>query len=196
MADLYDRLDEIQGMVRTLLGDLRQLGPVLGDRSPQAHVADEQAANRRFYVRAIFALIEAVIEQHKRLLLDLTQRKVITLETGVSAALSETIYVVRDNGSVTAREQYLQMQRKLRAVYRAAEAAFGQPMNMPFGDQGWASFQTAVAIRDRITHPKTFQDCDISGADLDEVDRGHEWFKAIQNSFVALARAHRTAHQW
>src|SRR5262245_58032716 len=110
MSDLYDRLEEIQGMARTLIGDLKQLSQLLGDRSIQADVTDEQSANRRFYVRAVFALIEALVEQHKKLLLDLADRKVITLDHGVSMAFSEKIYVVRDNGAVSEREQYIQMQ--------------------------------------------------------------------------------------
>lgn len=183
-------------MTRTLLSDLEQLRPLLGQRSIQAAVGDREAGNRRFYVRAIFALIEAVVEQHKRLLLDLANRQMTTLESGVRMALSERIYVVRDSGAVTEKEQYLQLQRKLRAVYRAAETAFGQQLTVTFGDQGWASFQSAVAVRDRITHPKTFQDCGVDEADLDTVDRGHEWFRALQNEFVAMARAHRAQHQW
>jgi hypothetical protein len=55
----------------------------------------------------------------------LAEHHAITLEAGVPEALSERIYAVKDNGNVVDREQYLQLQRKLRAVYRAAGEAFG-----------------------------------------------------------------------
>ena len=196
MADLYNRLEEIQGMTRVLTGDVDRLRPLLGERSIQAAVSDDEEANRRFIVRAIFALIEAVVEQHKRLLLDLAERDAITLAAGVREALSEKRYVVKDNGAVLAREQYLQFQQKLRAIYRAAGEAFGQHLDVTFSDQGWVSFQSAVAVRDRITHPKSFADCHVCEDALDLVDQGHKWFRELNNEFVRVAREHRGEHNW
>ena len=196
MADLYDRIDEIQGMTLVLTRDVEQLRPLLGKKSITAALTEEEEANRRFYVRAIFALIEAVVEQHKRLLLDLAECKTITLAAGVREALSERLYVVRDNGIVADWEQYLQLQRKLRAVYRAAGHAFRRPLRVTFGDQGWSSLQLAVTVRDRITHPKSFQDCHVDKDALDTVDGGHTWFRKLANEFVRVARAHRRQHHW
>ena len=71
MSDLYERLEEIQEMTRMLEGDVALLQKMLGERSPTVEVTDSQYANRRSYVRATFALIEAVVEQHKQLLLAL-----------------------------------------------------------------------------------------------------------------------------
>ena len=183
-------------MTRVLTGDVERLRPLLGKRSVAAAVSDEEEANRRFYVRAIFALIEAVVEQHKRLLLDLADRPAITLTAGVREALSERMYAVKDNGAVVDREQYLQLQRKLRAVYWAAGEAFGETLGVTFSDQGWGSFQSAVDVRDRITHPKSFQDCHVDEDALDTVDQGHAWFRELNNEFVRVAHAHRGQHNW
>lgn len=196
MSDLYDRLDEIQGMTRVLAGDVDRVQPLLGDYSIQAHVSDEQEGHRRFYVRAVFALIEAVVEQHKRLLLDLSSRGIAKLRSGVVEALSEKTFVVKDNGDVSQRDQFLQLERKLRAVYRAAAHCFQLELVVNFGDGGWESFRSALDIRDRITHPKTFEECHVEGDDLDTVDRGHTWFRALNNEFVRIAREHREQHGW
>lgn len=196
MSDLYDRLEEIQGMVRILTSDVELLRPNLGDLSGQAAVTEAEAAYRRFYVRAVFSLIEAVIEQHKHLLLDLVARGIVTLGQGVSEALSERTYVVRDNGTVGEREQYLQLERKLHAVYRAADEAFGQPLAVTFGDQGWQSFRVGLDVRDRLTHPKTYDDCDVDEDAIDAVDRGHDWFRDLNNEFVRIARLHRASRAW
>ena len=183
-------------MTRVLTGDVERLRPLLGERSIEAALSDEEEGNRRFYVRAIFALIEAVVEQHKRLLLDLADRPAITLTAGVREALSERMYAVKDNGAVVDREQYLQLQRKLRAVYWAAGEAFGETLGVTFSDQGWGSFRSAVAARDRITHPKSFQDCHVDEDLLDTVDQGHAWFRELNNEFVRVAHAHRGQHNW
>ncbi len=196
MSDLYNRIEEIQGMVRVLTADVDFLRPLLGERSIQAAVTEVKAANRRFYVRAVFSLIEAVVEQHKRLLLDLVVREMINLPPGVKEALAEKAYFVKENGTVGEREQYLQLERKLRAVYQAAAEAFEQPLQTTFGDHGWQSFQAALDIRDRLTHPKTFEDCDVDEGDLETVDQGHTWFRELNNEFVRAARAHRGNHHW
>lgn len=193
MADLYDRLDEIQGMTRVLAGDVQRLRPLVGE---EVAISEDEEAHRRFYVRAVFALVEAVIEQHKRLLLDLAERGAVSLAPGAREALAEQVPVVRENGTVIYREQYLQLERKLRAVYRAAGDAFGQVLAVDFGDNGWESFRAALDVRDRLTHPKTFRDCDVDEAALETVCRGEVWFRGLNDEFVRAAREHRGIHRW
>jgi hypothetical protein len=193
MVDLYDRLDEIQGMTRVLTEDLNRLRQLVGEDVP---ISGAEEANRRFYVRAVFALVEAVVEQHKQLLLDLADRGAVVLPACVRQALSEQTPLVKDNGTVTYREQYLQLERKLRAVYHAAGEALRQPLAVNFGDAGWQSFRAALDVRDRITHPKTYEDCHVDGDALETVNRGHEWFRALNNEFVRVAREHRQVHNW
>ena len=193
MADLYGRLDEIQGMTRVLTQDVERLRPLVG---ADVAISDGEEANRRFYVRAVFALVEAVVEQHKRLLLDLAEGSRISLAVAVREALSEQAPLVKDNGAVMYREQSLQLERKLRAVYRAAGEAFQQPLAVSFGDTGWQSFRAALDVRDRITHPKTYQDCHVDGDALDTVNQGHDWFRGLNNEFVRVAQEHRQTHPW
>src|SRR5947208_16321387 len=105
MADLYDRLDEIQGMTRVLTANAKRLATGVGDRSVQAEITEGHAGARRVYVRAVFSLVEAIVEQHKRLLLDLASNGYVTLNPAVREALAEQVYVIDDNGSVSTREQ-------------------------------------------------------------------------------------------
>lgn len=196
MSDLYDQLVELQDMARVLARDVESLRPRLGPRDIQAAVSPEEAAARRFYVRAVFSLFEALVEQHKRLLLHLAGNNVLALAPGISEALSERVYTVKDNGTVSEREQFLQFQRKLRAVYRSAGDAFGEPLAITFADQEWQCFQAAVAVRDRLTHPKTFEDCQVDDEALAIVDRAEAWYRTLNHEFVRLARAHRLQHRW
>ena len=196
MSDLYDQIEELQGMARVLTDDVERLRPQLGSRDIQVAVTDNEEMARRLYVRSIFALIEALVEQHKRLLLKLADSRVITLMPGVQEALSERVYAVKDNGAVAGREQHLQLLRKLRAVYRAAGEGFGDPLAVQFGGAGWKAFQDATTMRDRLTHPKTFQDCQVSGVDLNTVDAAETWYRSLSNEWVRVARVHRAVHKW
>ncbi len=62
--------------------------------------------------------------------------------------------------------------------------AFGQSLAVTFSDNGWQFFRAAIDVRDRITHPKTFQDCDVDDTALNMVHQGHEWFRGLNNEFV------------
>jgi len=196
MSDLYDQIVELQSMADVLTADVGRLQPRLGSRDIQAAVTDDEGMARRLYVRSIFALIEALVERHKLLLLQLAETHVITLKPGVPEALSERVYTVKDNGTVADRDQYLQLLRKLRAVYRAAAEGFGAPLKVEFGGRGWQAFQDAINIRDRLTHPKTYNDCHVSGADLDTVDKAEAWFRSLNIEWVRVATAHRKLHKW
>lgn len=182
-------------MTRLLTEDVEQLSVILGDRSVQVETSVGQEANRRFYVRAIFALIEAVVEQHRLLLLELS-RGAIGLHSREIHALSEVAYEVRKNGKLREKRQYLQLLRKLRLVYRCAQEAFGSTLNVDWGGQGWQALGEAVSVRDRITHPKTREGCFVNEDALETVDRGHEWFRELNNEFVRIARAHRDESGW
>lgn len=196
MADLYERLVEIQEITRLLAADVTRLTSQLGERSIPVETTEEEEGARRAYVRAVFALIEAIVEQHKKLLLELSSHGSVTLRPGVVEALAEQTYVVDENGSVSSRDQYLQLRRKLRAIYRAAAEGFGAELIVRYDEEGWRSFTAAVKVRDRITHPKTDLDCHISEDDLATVDAGNDWFRGVNNEFVRVAREHRQRHAW
>jgi len=192
--DLYGRLVELQGMTRLLIDDVRRLKRRLGVGNPDPSPALK--TNRRFYIRAVFALVEAFVEQHRRLLVELAQHGMIVLPAKKLQRLREMKPVLLDDGSVGEQEQYLQIFDKIKEVYKAAGTGFGQDLNITFGDEGWATFKTAMALRNRVTHPKRVADCCIEEPDLAVVTAANEWFKTLQNEFVRVARAHRTANHW
>ncbi len=192
--DLYNRLDELIGMTHLLIDDVNLLKPGVGALAPNPSQAQE--ANRRFYIRAVFALVEAFVEQHRRLLLDLVDVQKITLDETTITKLQEIRIIPHPDGRIEQRTQYLRTFEKIRTVYTAAGVGFNEPLNISFEDQQWESFQEAMRIRNGITHPKNVQDCWISEHHLQTVDEAHEWFKTLPNEFVRVARAHRAAHHW
>jgi uncharacterized protein YjhX (UPF0386 family) len=192
--DLYDRLVELQGMTHLLIDEVNLLKPKVGELNP--NVSDEEKANRRFYIRAVFALVEAFVEQHRRLLLELCECHKIELTEKTRKKLREIKEVFRDDGTIEEQAQYLQIFDKIKEVYKAAGVGFGQPLKVTFGDRGWTTFKTAMEIRNRVTHPKNVHDCWIFEDALKTVNGADEWFKKLQNEFVRVAREHRTANGW
>lgn len=183
MVDLYDRIDEIQGMTRILGADVDRLRPMLGELDIQAALSESEEGNRRFYVRAVFALVEAVVEQHRRLLLDLAERSTISLDAKAQKRLQE-------------KKRHLGLGEKIGLVYQTAADAFGQATAVPIAGPGRDAFLKALEKRHLVTHPKTFHECHVDEQHIREIEKGHEWFRALQKDFVRAARLHRQGHPW
>lgn len=188
--DLYNDLEELQGMTRLLIDDVNLLRPLLGDDNLDP--TKEEMANRRFYVRAVFALVEAFVEQHRRLLVHLCEFGKIRLPENRLNKLREIKKILDENGTVVGEEaNYLRTHEKIKEVYNAAAVGFDEPLSVTFANERWPEFKEAMQIRHEITHPKNVHECWISEHDIRKVIAAHEWFKALQNDFVRIARLHR-----
>jgi hypothetical protein len=188
--DLYNDLEELQGMTRLLIDDVNLLRPRIGEG--KLDPSDEEKAYRRFYVRAVFALVEAFVEQHRRLVIHLCEAGKIVLTENRLKRLREIKQIFDASGVVVGEEtNYLRIFDKIKRVYNAAAAGFHSPLTVTFGDNHWPEFQEAMEIRNQITHPKNVQDCWIFEPSLQKVIAAHYWFRALQNDFVRIAREHR-----
>jgi hypothetical protein len=177
-----------------LIDDISLLNPLVGDLNPDP--SDAEKAYRRFYVRAVFALVEAFAEHHRRLLIELADAGFITIREAKLKELREIKDVLDDDGAVVGqRQKYLQIFDKIQAVYKAAGEGFGEELKITFGDDGWTTFKDAMELRNNVTHPKEVSNCWIFQGHLNTVTAASEWFKTIQNEFVRVARAHRATHR-
>jgi len=172
MYDLYGRLEQVQGVSRVLSRDVRQLEKLFGQPYP-VEIDGGPAGVRRHYVRAAFALIEAVVEQHRVLLLELSEAHIVSLDQGIAKRLRKR---------QTLRE-------KIQDVYGAAGSAFGQAIELDL-----KPLAEAKNVGDRLTHPKSYKECSVFLPDIDKVKKGEEWFRALNNRFVRAAKQHWEGH--
>ncbi|HMF75976.1 MAG TPA: hypothetical protein VK604_09975 [Bryobacteraceae bacterium] len=121
-------------------------------------------------------MIEAVVEQHRILLLGLSENGIITFEGGAAKILN--------------KKQEALVQR-IKDVYGVAGRAFDQPIEV-----SCEPIEDAKGIRNRLTHPKSFQDCGVDILDFDKVREAEKWFEELNNSFVAAAREHQKTRDW
>jgi hypothetical protein len=124
---------------------------------------------RRHYARAVFALIEAVVEQHRLLLVDLSD--------GAEKKLREM-------------RPAFPLLKRVTVVYEAAGRAFGKHIGI-----GCEPLMAAKEVRNRLTHPKSFEECQVGVLDLDKVEKAEEWFREINNRFVRAAVERYAASQ-
>jgi len=186
-------LEELQGMTRLLIDDVNRIKPTIGEGN--GNPSDEHFAQRRCYVRAVYALVEAFAEQHRRLLIELAENNYVTIPEDTLRRLREIRIFIQD-GVEQERQQYLQLYEKIKLVYKTAEICFGHAVNVTFGNQGCEDFQDGMELRNRVTHPKIYPDLHIHEQDLRTMNAASDWFRSLQNEFVNAARAHRQEHHW
>jgi hypothetical protein len=126
---------------------------------------------RRNYVRAIFAWIEAIsylMRQHvyKELLKQpLTPNSIPKL-----LAASETSYYVDGKGDVVETGLKTRTSNNLRFSLRAfAEIVGLDRLQINKGGRNWQFYSEALKIRDRITHPKRFEDVELTDKEIEVV---------------------------
>jgi hypothetical protein len=78
------------------------LRPKIGEGNPDP--SDDEQAYRRFYVRAVFALMEAFVEQHRRLVIHLCDAGKIELSENKLTQLRQIKRILDTGGSVVREE--------------------------------------------------------------------------------------------
>ncbi len=141
-------------MTRLLIDDVNLLRPKIGERKPDP--SDEEKAYRRFYVRAVFALVEAFVEQHRRLVIHLSEAGKIGLTQNKLNRLREIKQILDASGAVVREApNYLRIFEKIKHVYNAAATGFNSPLTVTFENDHWREFQEAMEIRARSPTPRT-----------------------------------------
>jgi hypothetical protein len=133
--------------------------------------------DKRLIVRSIFAFIEGVIFQLKQLALMAVAEKPGLLKPEEIAVAREEDYELDDSGKITMTKAKLRFRANFRFAFGLIIKANNvDPKYMPdFGSHEWEILCKAIAIRDRITHPKTKSDLVISENEIRDTLRAYDW---------------------
>lgn len=134
-------------------------------------------AHRREAIRTIFAAIEGVAwvyrEHIRRAAKDLG-----TLTTGLEIALQEKSYSAGGRGELVEQVRYTPLANMIRFIARVAVETCQVP-EIDFNHGGWAKLQRAIAIRNRLTHPKSRADLQVSVEEVETAEGGFMWLLAL-----------------
>ena len=135
--------------------------------------ANDCQSTRRDFVRTAFAAIEGWLWNYKQEVQSAvgTVREFSALE---EAALSETSYLITDTGKLRAQTRFTPIATMFRFVTRTAEEQYGATL-VDFETSDWKNFNDAIAIRNRITHPKSIPDLTLSERDIAAVKNALLW---------------------
>lgn len=132
---------------------------------------------RRELVRAAFSAIEGLLWQLKeRIARD--GNIFAKLTPHERAALAEETYSVDDRGIVRAQPRFLQTVVAIRLVVSVVQK-YRPQYKLDFTHSGWECLRDAIAVRNRIMHPRRLEDLAVSDADISACNRGFSWFLAF-----------------
>lgn len=127
---------------------------------------------RRIYVRLLMSFVESVIATMKSELMD----DIYELTPAETAALTDTTYDVTDQGEAIERPAFVSIHKSVRFVFRFYAYVYNLEVSPQFGDEGWQAFRETIAVRNRITHPKSVDEMTIADTEMARVDQAHDWF--------------------
>lgn len=129
----------------------------------------------RTYLRTFFAFVEGTIHILKNFALGIHARRPCFTDGEISI-LKEVRFELDDKGQVAEKYKYLRCGDNVHFGFDAVLKATESKYVIDYGGAGWKHFIKAIRIRNRITHPKSSQELNISSEELKAVIGGSHWY--------------------
>lgn len=168
----FPRIDKGEGLVRT--HDL--LATLQADIDSAYEVLEANKASqylRRCVVRAIFSYIEAAVEcikvetraaiRHGRYTAPLSKKEQETLVS--------TFLIGGPKG------KFLPLEQNIKRSFRLAAKVWGLDFRLALNGQDYADFLAAKDARNKLTHPRTFYDIEVTDRDMSCHTAGMLWVR-------------------
>jgi hypothetical protein len=169
-------MDDVKAEGERINAVIGELAKELGMLGKKGHGDKLSQPERRIYVRSVFATIEAWIYAIKQMALRWhPDPKCPTISEAERAFAQEHEYRLTVSGDVETRRAKISLEANLRFGFKLLGKAGYVPSELDVSGPEWQSFKRAIKIRDRITHPKSVDDLNISDEDYKDVSAGFGW---------------------
>ncbi len=152
--------------------------------------AEDNQFWRRMFLRAFFSFVEGHIYQMRQKVLHVNSVRPLSLSLAELVVLEEKEYRLNQKGEIEAKDAFGKLSEgSVPFIYEIYFRVFGGSNPLPREVKGWSAFIEAIRIRNRITHPKSHTDMDITASELKQVKLAVEWFQVInKNIFATLLK--------
>lgn len=137
-------------------------------------LGDSQFA-RRAYVRTVFSAMDGTLNGLSAMLLSFPQAQLL-LDQPTITLLREVTYELADDGTVRERNRYVSFLPKVRLVLRAVFTIGAAKVTPDYSLVGWRAMREAEEVRNRLTHPRSVQELNVSNADIEQLHLAKNWF--------------------
>ncbi|HEX8736512.1 MAG TPA: hypothetical protein VF721_14375 [Pyrinomonadaceae bacterium] len=177
------------------LAELREMARILGQDCVEHRTAiqnNDSQFHRRAFVRSVFAFIEGILYRMKETARHFGEAAA-TLSIGELVALSQVSFEVNDKGEILSKTVYPKFLNNFKFVFTAYSKSFGSSFNIDYGRSGWLNLTAAVKVRDRLMHPKTTSDLEVTDKEVESTKKVFEWF--LMSYFLASLYTQKAIQQ-
>lgn len=134
---------------------------------------------RRLLVRSIFSLVEGVSYALKQSAVRLDRDGALTPAERYLAR--DLTFQVDDRGHVVEQRAHIRCMSNVRLAFALHAKAVGISDDTQYDLGGWASLCKSVKVRDRLMHPKSSSDLEVTNGEIRAALKGYAWFDAQLN---------------
>jgi hypothetical protein len=153
--------------------------------------ADGSSVSKRSAVRAAFAAIEGLVSATKGMVLEPLHAVRPHYTDAEIALLREETYSLTSKGDAVAQPRFLRLEENVRFVWKMFVREWGIDLDVDFQGDGWMAFCSSVKVRNRITHPRTPSELEVTDAEFSRVEKGYAFVHntTLRNIFRSLQAA-------
>ena len=172
MAEANDRIGD---GLSELLALIKHLRDDLGFAEQDLQQEDTQH-RRRAFTRTLIAYVEAQTHALKGLAILMHEGNPLTFTRAELAMLYEEQYFLKENGGAVQKQRLMRLPENVRFSFEVHAKAFQSDFALDTSSAGWESLRSAIKIRNRITHPKSSADVEISDNDINCLRKAKDWY--------------------
>lgn len=176
-----DAIDELKRIFAVLKNDL--------DRARELGLADPSQYALRTLFRTYFAFVEGIAFQLRQITLaSLQGTNLLTIEE--LALLREKRFQLNSKGVPEAKENYQQMLPNLLFSVHCYVKNHGATYRPDTAHHEWESMRKAVLVRNRLMHPRSTSDLEITEQDSQHFVAGAAWWqRTLLEMYAACGEA-------
>ncbi|BBL56539.1 hypothetical protein [Methylomonas koyamae] len=129
----------------------------------------------RTFIKTTVSLIEAEIFLLKQEILHYCGNNQIQLSPELLLFLNNKKYEINSSGQITERLLQVRVTDDIRFVFGQILSIKGHKPQKDFEDAGWSKVISTIAVRNRLTHPKSVDDMNISKQEVNDCKLAFNW---------------------
>lgn len=130
----------------------------------------------RTFIRTSISLIEAELFILKQDLIIYCRDNAIQISPEIALLLDSKKYEINSNGQVKERLLQVRLNDDIRFCFGQIKSFKGYKLYKEFDDSGWSKVISTIAVRNRLTHPKSSEDIVVSNQEVVDCKLAFNWF--------------------
>lgn len=149
---------------------------------------DGPARHDQFWARAtlrsFFSLLEAITFEMRLILRQAVAARLSDMSPSEISLLSDSSFELDGAGRPVSRPRFIPIERNLRFAFPRYARLFGATTSLDTGGQGWEKLSQTIKVRNRITHPKSPEDLDLTPDEIMTAMHAITWYSETMTSVL------------